>query len=118
VDYTSRTAGIAGHDLARYVLQGVNNDREHMNSADCNPAQEIKATLLARFGPLMNAKEVVSTLKLASVDALRMARKRGTLKLAPLPVPGRRSLLFATDQVARVAHEFIQTAHQHEESAM
>lgn len=89
-----------------------------MNSAEFYQAQEIKATLLARFGPLMNAKEVVSALKLESVDALRMARKRGTLKLTPLPVQGRRSLLFATDQVALVAHGFIQTADDQKETPM
>lgn len=89
-----------------------------MNSADLHQANEIKAALLAKFGPLMNAKEVVSALKLESVDALRMARKRGTLKLTPLPIHGRRSLLFATDQVAHLAHEFIRTATAHKETPM
>lgn len=96
----------------------ANNDRTNMNSADPHTAQEIKATLLAMFGPFMSAKEVVSALKLNSVDALRMARKRGTLKLTPLPVHGRRSLLFATDQVAHVAHGLIQGVDSKKEPLM
>lgn len=89
-----------------------------MNDADPDTAEEIKAALLTKFGPLMSAKEVVSALKLNSVDALRMARKRGTLKLAPLPVHGRRALLFATEQVAQVAHGLIQTVDENKEQLM
>lgn len=89
-----------------------------MNSTEQQQANEIRTTLLAKFGPLMTSKDVVSALKLESVDALRMARKRGTLKLTPLPVHGRRSLLFSTDHVAHLAHELIRTANDHEETPM
>lgn len=96
----------------------ANNDHACMNKAESHRTEEVKAYLLAKFGPFMNAKEVVTTLKLTSVDALRMARKRGTLDLDPLPVSGRRSLLFATDQVARVANELMHAAARHKEPTM
>ena len=89
-----------------------------MNSTEQQQANEIRTTLLAKFGPLMTSKDVVSALKLESVDALRMARKRGTLKLTPLPVHGRRSLLFSTDHVAHVVHKFIRTDASHKETPM
>lgn len=92
--------------------------RTTMNTDDPGTAQEIKASLLARFGPLTTAKEVVCVLKLESVDALRMARKRGTLRLTPLDVQGRRSLLFATDQVASVTCEYIHGADVKKEPPM
>lgn len=103
--------------FARKIIQ-ANNDRTAMNSTEQQQANEIRTTLLARFGPLMTSKDVVSALRLESVDALRMARKRGTLKLTPLPVHGRRSLLFSTDHVAHLAHEFIRTATGHKETPM
>jgi hypothetical protein len=103
--------------FARKIIQ-ANNDRTVMNNTEQQQANEIRTTLLAKYGPLMTSKDVVSALKLESVDALRMARKRRTLKLTPLPVHGRRSLLFSTDHVAHLAHEFIRTAAGHEETPM
>lgn len=105
------------YGFTRKIIQ-ANNNRTAMNSTEQQQANEIRATLVAKFGPLMNAKDVVSALKLESVDALRMARKRGTLKLTPLPVHGRRSLLFSTDHVAHVVHKFIRTATGHKETPM
>jgi hypothetical protein len=63
--------------------------------------------LLQVHGPLMSSVETANVLKYRTVNAMRMAIRRGQLQLKPLPLPGRRGHYFDTATVARTVSTWL-----------
>jgi hypothetical protein len=78
----------------------------HNTAAHGYSLAEIDSELRARFGTVMSTEEVASALKM-SVAALRMARSRKQLSLAPLEVQGRRGQIYLTADVARLLTSWV-----------
>lgn len=66
------------------------------------PTGASRAELLQHFGLAMTATESAAVLGYATVNAMRMAMRRGTLDLKDLVTPGKRERCFATEAVARL----------------
>lgn len=64
----------------------------------------------------MTAAEVMRELKFSSLAAMRMARRRGSLALQAVKLPGRREHLFRTEDVASLLNDWLQRSE--EESPM
>ncbi len=62
--------------------------------------------LAAQYGPLMTSEEVARVLRYPTVPALRMALRRKKIALTRIEMPGRRQLLFATEDVADCLNSF------------
>jgi hypothetical protein len=70
-------------------------------------ACRIEPALNAQFGWLMSTEEVAAALKM-SAPALRMARSRRRILLAPVKIDGRRGQFFSTSDVARLLAAWLQ----------
>lgn len=68
---------------------------------DTNPAApaDDPSRLTKIYGPYMTKAEVALELKYPTTTALRMARKRGVVKLQVVKVPGRRGSAHLTKEV-------------------
>lgn len=55
--------------------------------------------LVVRYGPLINGEALWKALGYRSNDALRQARKRGSVPVAVFPIPGRKGLFARTNEV-------------------
>lgn len=62
--------------------------------------------LATQYGPLMTSEEVARVLRYPTVPALRMALRRKKIALERIDMPGRRQLLFATEDVADCLNSF------------
>jgi hypothetical protein len=78
-----------------------------MTSVNQTPTN-FKVVLEQRFGLLMSSTEVRQTLKFNSPSALSMARKRGHVNLTAHRLPGRRHLMFFTEDVARALSDLME----------
>ena len=67
-----------------------------MNETDISMREE----LLAKYGPLMDAKALCSVLCFPSIAALNAAHNRGKLTLKVVTLEGRRGLFARTTDVA------------------
>jgi hypothetical protein len=86
-----------------------------INRQDAVAAAQIENQLQERYGYLMTPLEVASVFRLESVNALRMARRRGKVELSPVASRGR-TQLFSTKDVARLLDEWL-TGNQNKETA-
>ena len=62
---------------------------------------QVQQALVTRYGEVLSTTDAAAALKL-SVGAFREARSRGTVKLEPLEISGRREKVFASVDVAMV----------------
>lgn len=69
-----------------------------------------------QYGSLMTASEVMHELKFSSLAAMRMARRRGSLALKAVKLPGRREHLFRTNDVIALLTDWLE--HCEEEAPM
>jgi hypothetical protein len=60
------------------------------------PSDPVAVFLLGRYGPLMEARDIVQVLRFNSVDALERSWQRGRLNLNLQRLPGRRGLFVVT----------------------
>jgi hypothetical protein len=58
-----------------------------------------QGSLVVRYGPLINGEALWKALGYRSNDALRQARKRGSVPVAVFPIAGRKGLFSRTDEV-------------------
>jgi hypothetical protein len=78
-----------------------------MNAAETQRTEpNITTQLVERYGYLMTPVEVASVLRINSVDALRMARKRGKVPLSPV-AGASRNQRFSTVDVAALLSAWI-----------
>src|SRR5262245_49809077 len=74
------------------------------------PMCNLTDCLTKTYGPLMSSAEAAVVMKYSSVNAMRMAMRRGLLTLRPARVPGRRGYFFATSIVAETVGTWLNPA--------
>lgn len=70
------------------------------------------ATWLNRYGELMTKEEAACLLRFKSPTALRMARRRGSINLTAVKLPGRKQDFYRTSDVMTLLSSWLGSAEE------